>query len=205
MKKLLLLASMFAASAAYADITINLSAGELFESDGTTAFPMNGLLQLVVSTQDSLFTTPTPSSFTGGSADDMVLASFGANDFAGPGSAQAAITFALNSAITTGDPLLLRWWPTLTTASLSPGAGTSFGQFRTDAIENSSDISWNVPADGATDALNFVTMSYAGTEPDSAGIASMMTAAVPEPSTFALGALGVLGLVFLRRRRPAKS
>src|SRR6184192_1195960 len=125
----LLLASLTAS----ADVTINLGAAELFQSDGTTPIPAGSLLQLVASETDSTFTLPTPASFTGGSADDAVVASFASQangSFAGP------LVLTLSGSLTAGDPLMLRWWPTLTPGALSPGFSTAFGQFRTYAIEN---------------------------------------------------------------------
>lgn len=200
--RLSLLASLFIGSAAYADISINLLAGEMYTSDGTTPIPQGSLIQLIVSTQDTFFTPPSATSFTGGSSDDIVLASFGSNNFAGAGtgSASATITFSLNAAITTGDPLLLRWYPTLTTSSSAPGAGTTYGQFRTDAVENNSDIGWFVPADNGTYQLVFQTQSLGGSEPNTAGRAAFVVA-IPEPSSITLLGLGVAAVPFLRRRK----
>jgi hypothetical protein len=204
MKLLLALTALMLSSiSAFATITINLGAAELFQSDGTTPIPSGSLLQLVASTTDSVFTTPSPSSFTGGSADDVVVSSFGSNNNAGPGSFAGPIVFTLSGNLTAGDPLMLRWWPTLTTGSSSPGFSTPFGQFRTDAVENSSDTGWFVPADGSTISLNFLDIAGGGTEPNSAGAASFMTAAaIPEPSTLACLMLGG-GALFLAVRRRA--
>jgi hypothetical protein len=126
------------------------------------------------------------------------------------GSFRDAITITLDASGTaqgnldsyTNADLLLRWYPTLTLSSSVPGAGTTYGQFRTDAVENSSDIPWQVPSSGA-DNLNFLTVaSGVGTEPTSTGVASLVVAAVPEPSSLAaFGSLIVLGFAFLRRRR----
>src|SRR5881392_677407 len=182
----LLLASLTAS----ADVTINLGAAELFQSDGTTPIPLGSLLQLVASTTDSTFTLPTPASFTGGSADDLVVSSFASNNNAGSGSFSGPIVFTLSGNLNAGDPLMLRWWPTLTLASPSPGFSTPFGQFRTDAVENFSDTGWFVPADGSTISLNFLDTAGGGSEPNSAGTASFLTAAIPEPSTLASVVIG---------------
>ncbi len=186
--------------AASASVTINLGGAELFQTDGSTPIPTGSLIQLVASTTDNTFTSPSPASFTGGSADDIVLASFGSNDPAGPGSFLNSITFDLSGNLNAGDQLLLRWWPTLTTASSSPGFSTPFGQFRTDAVGSGSDIAWVVPTDGSTVQLNFFDQAFGGTELNSAGTASLMTAAaIPEPSSLALLGFGML-LVLTRRR-----
>ena len=186
---------------AYGSVTINLSAGELFQSDGTTPIPTGSLLQLVASTTDNVFTSPSPTSFTGGSADDQVVATFDSNDFLGPGSTISAISFSLGGNLNAGDELLLRWWPSLTIASSTPGSGTPFGQFRTDAVENGSDTGWFVPADGSTIALNFLDTAGGGSEPNSAGTASFTTA-VPEPSTLAVLLIGGILLAPRIRRGP---
>jgi hypothetical protein len=185
---------------ALGSVTINLGADKLFQSNGTTPIPQGALIQLVASTTDSTFTLPTASSFVGGSADDVVLASFGS----GPnGTVAQPIVFSLSSFanLTPGDPLMLRWWPTLTTSSVAPGF-TTFGQFRTDAVENFSNTGWFVPADGSTITLNFLDQAAMGSEPNSAGTASFTTgAAVPEPSTWAAAILVGGALVFHARRR----
>jgi PEP-CTERM motif len=187
------------AVAASATVTLNVGAEVLFQSDGTTPIPAGSLIQLLASTTDSVFTAPTPSSFIGGSADDVILESFAAPDNSGFAGDDIVVTLSGN--LNAGDPLLLRWWPTLTLASSTPGAGTPYGQFRTDVTENFSDSGWFIPSDGSVISLNFLDESSGiapNPEPDSAGTASFVV--VPEPSTFALGALGALGLVLVRRR-----
>src|SRR4051812_33252633 len=193
-------------ASARADVTITLSVGKLFTSNGAD-FPSGGLIQLVADTSQNGFTSPTAASFTGGSADDFLLASFGSNNFPGPGSAQTNVTFTLGqNGVTVADPLLLRWWPTLTTGATQPGGGTSFGEFRTNAIENGSTIAWAVPASDGNYDLNFITATYNGTEPDLAGRALFtVPAAIPEPSTLALALCGALGALPLIRRKLARA
>jgi hypothetical protein len=146
---------------ASASVTINLFAGELFQSDGVTPIPLNSLIQLVASTTDSTFSLPSTTSFTGGSADDLVIASFGSNNASGSGTVQQPVVYNYSGNFNAGDPLILRWWPSLTTGATSPGS-TTFGQFRTDSVENSSDIAWFAPADGSTEALNFADTAVSG-------------------------------------------
>ena len=196
--RLAVLALLISSISAHATITINLGADKLFQSNGTTPIPTGSLLQLVVSTTDNVFTAPTANSFVGNSADDIVLASFASQSngtFGGP------IVFSLSGNLNAGDQIMLRWFPTLTLASSSPGAGTSFGQFRTNNIENFSDIAWVVPADGSTVSLNFLDIAGGGSEPNSAGTASLLTAAIPEPSSVALAIFGGTSLILAVRRR----
>src|SRR4051794_18067021 len=203
MKKLLFLGLFFvSALCARADFAINLGAGMLYLPNGTTPQPTGTLVQLLASTTDNVFTLPTPGSFTGGSADDVVLASFTVGS---PGVVAQPITinFASFPNLTVGDFLLLRWYPTLPVGTASPAAGTPFGQFRVDIIENFSTISWQVPADGSINDLNFLTMSLGGTRPESDGRASLVVTAVPEPSSVALVGVAFAGLVGFARRRKA--
>ena len=199
MKKLLYLGLALLASAtfAHATITINLGAGNLYGTSTATLFPTGGLLQLIVSSTDNVFSAPVAGSYTGNSADDVILASF---TLASPGMFQQVINFALSGNIGPGDQILLRWFPTLTLANTTPPAGAPFGQFRTDLIENFSDISWNLPNDGAIVGLNFLTMALGGTRPEMDGVANMIVA-IPEPSTVALVGLSVIGLAVYSRRR----
>ena len=203
MKRLFLfgLALLASATMAHATITINLGGGNLYGTSTATLFPTGGLLQLIVSSTDNVFTAPVAGSYTGNSADDVVLASFVLNNGLGsPGTFAQAIIITLTGNINPGDQILLRWFPTLTLANTTPPAGAPFGQFRTDIIENFSDITWNLPNDGSLVALNFLTMAQGGTRAEIEGVANMIVA-VPEPSTVALVGLSVIGLAAYSRRR----
>lgn len=76
-----------------------------------------------------------------------------------------------------------------------PAAGTPFGQFRTDIVENSSDSGWFVPSDSSTIALNFLTTGRGGTRSEVEGAANLVV--IPEPSTYALLILGLAGALSL--------
>jgi hypothetical protein len=214
MKKTLLFAAaalgLMHAQSCATEVTLNLDAGQLLTS-GSVAIPDGCLIQLL-GDPSTTFGAPTASSFTGADPNEVVLASFAMNS----SSVGTAGDFLEPIVLTlTGDgvppdkgsDLLLRWYPTITyasyNASIGPEAGTSYGQFRTDAVEDGSDIAWVLPGSG-TVALNFLTVSQPnGTEPNSAGIAGMTVANVPEPGAFSLMgvALGIGGVALRRRHQ----
>src|SRR5262249_22178904 len=129
-----LVAVLLNATAPAATLVIDLFAGQLLKADASTPMPDGGLLQLVTSTTDNTFTAPTASSFTGASSDDMVVASYvmDHNSGGGFGDSLQQITLNYSGNFGAGDLLLLRWWPTLGGSATTPGAGTTYGQFRID-------------------------------------------------------------------------
>jgi hypothetical protein len=204
MKKLLatvVLAGIASASAHAAAITLNLSAGQLSQPNGQP-IPDGSLIQLVVSTQDASFSDPTALSFVGGSADDVVVASFAMNSASGgaPGVFSRPIVLEYNNLfdgknIGAGMPIMLRFWPTLTTSATNPGAGLgTVGQFRRDTVDDFSDINWTLPGAPSTRGLNALTATFGGNTPSSA------LTATPEPTAGAMLALGALSFALRRRR-----
>jgi len=211
-KPLLLVASILALITAqgHADtVTITLEAAQL-QTSGSAAIPNGALIELLGDTSTT-FGAPTASSFTGTDPNEAVLWSGTANSttLGIAGSFRDAITITLDASGTAqgslqsyvGADLLLRWYPTLTASSSTPGSGTTYGQFSTTAVENSSNIAWVVPSSGAYN-LNFVTSNEGGSEPSSAGVANLVIGAIPEPGTLSLmaGAFA-LGVSVLRRRK----
>ncbi len=189
-------------------VVITLEAAQLLTS-GSTAIPNGSLIELLADTS-STFGAPTAASFTGADANEVLLWSGTENSavLGVPGDFKQTITLTLNTSPTepfVGADLLLRWFPTLTASALDPGAGTSYGQFRTASVENGSNIGWLVPSSGDYN-LNFITASQAvgGTpEPNSAGVANLIVAAIPEPANLPVlaGAFAALAGVFALRRR----
>ncbi len=169
---------------ANASVTLSSTFGILYgDSSATDPLADGSLIQLIASTSGSSFSSPTAASFVSG--DDQIVSSFSfdSSTTGFPGAMLDTIIFDLTGGLATGNPLLLRWFPTLTTSSIAPGAGTLYGEFRTDEFIDDS-IAWFIPADSSTSNLNLLTGAVGGSLPESAGAASFVTA-VPEPSTTA--------------------
>jgi hypothetical protein len=190
-----------------AGVTINLTAGQLLQADGITAVPDGSLLQVIASTTDNTFTTPSAMSFTGGSSDDIIVASFvmDSSTTGIPGDLNTAFSLTYSGNFGSGDPLLLRWWPTRTASSGEPGNGAMFGQFRSDVPRDNTEVAWFAPPDNGTYNLSFLTASQGGNQPDSAGVADMAVSPIPEPAgwVFAVASSGVAALAILHRRKKA--
>lgn len=208
-----MLALMSARSHAQGTSSIILTSGSL-------AIPDGDLVQVLGDTT-STFGAPTPTSFEGTDPNEVLLASFAMNDTDTgiPGVFQGTITFNLGTGageIPAGSFLLLRWYPTLTTAATVPGANTPYGQFSSSTQEYPGDpnpqttIPWTVPSFGEFNYdVWFLTANEDSNGPsapvnppaNSAGLANY-TVAVPEPTTLSLmaGAFGI-GAMALRRRK----
>ena len=195
-------------SITHASVNIEIDAGLLETALGTSTIPANGLLQLITTPSGSPanFSAPTATSFTSG--DNVVLESFAANFKSSGVTGEIDNTFTItlqNTGASTpttfdqGDPLLLRWYPSLTTSSTAPGLGTTYGQFTSTTGETVGSVSgsaWATPADSQSITLLFITQNDGGSYANTLGQANNMVNAVPEPSTyFMVGfiALGVAG------------
>ncbi len=189
-----------------------IDAGSLQNATGTAAVPVGGLLQLIASPSGN-FTAPTSSSYISG--DNILLESQAMNYNVGIGETTNLFTLSLSGspyALTVGEKLLLRFYPSLTLASMpsAPTLGTSYGQVRSDTIEfgpaggDATETTWVVPASGRAD-LDYVTVSRGGTYDNSTAYAfGTVGVAVPEPSTTGLlGGLTIclVGLAKRCRRR----
>ena len=190
-----------------ATINIEVQAGVLTNITGTTNVPVGGLLELIATPSGSVsnFAAPTPDSFVSG--DNIVVASFamnyntgitGVTDNSFPLTLQNTLSPSSSTAFDQGDPLLLRWYPSLTMSSTSPGLGTTYGQFRTDATVDGGNA-WITPADGGTATLVLFTQSVGGSQVNSTGYASNVV--VPESSSGALILIISIGAACLRRGR----
>jgi hypothetical protein len=206
MKAFVLALSVLAASATIgrATVTINLGGGTLYDQNGTP-FSNSGVIMLVASTTDSIFSAPDPGAgLTAGSflaGDDVILASFAAGDN-GTFQQEVNINFSAFANLNAGDLLQLYWFPTLNNGINSTvGQNTPYGDYRTDQVSSGSDIAWVMPQDGSTSFLFFINQ---GTDSDSPipaseGVANLTT--VPEPSTTALFLGAISGAALWVRRR----
>jgi hypothetical protein len=202
-------ASIFQANAS---VTINLGMAEVFaDASATTPISSGGLVNLFAKTTGTWGTNLSSiasdfsnltSSFTPAGATLIGSYSSGVGAF-GP----EAVSFDLTGGLAQNQELLAVVYPTLTTSSSTPGIGTVGFVYRTAEVLNFSDIAWVIPADGSTVALNALTTGSGGTLANtdlSPGGAGGFTT-VPEPSTYALLALGGLALFFVARRRKLKA
>jgi hypothetical protein len=207
-------------SASHASVTINLGVGEIYSDPAATTLASSGALINVLAKTDgtswgsdtdiyNLFQPLTNSFVPTGSY--TLVQSFGSDNGAGPGTTFTPVNFSYSGAFTAGDQLLTVIYPTLTTAATSPGLGTLGLFYRTDLVLNGSDIAWVAPSDGSTVNLFATTTSVGGSlaantfapgdanQPGSGGGHGFTT--VPEPSTYALLALGAVALGVYRFRR----
>ena len=116
--------------------------------------------------------------------------------------------------LTAGEQILLRFYPSLTLASMpsAPTLATTYGQVRSSTVESSlgdgSETAWVVPASGTVD-FNYITVN----DPGAGGTYSNASAdatnfvgpglGVPEPSTYALMGCAASCLIGLRLRNKA--
>lgn len=197
MKKTLILATfLLSAASGWAQfVTLTFQMGILSDPNGIPV--ANGSLIQIIGSADTTFVSPTDTSFVGG--NDVILFS-GAFDNSGVGNTPGGMSLLLPSVSAANYYLQVRWFPTLTANSTTPGAGTAFGQYG-----YPDDINWIAPASGGLTTFTFLTATVGGNLADSAGQAMLSTAAVPEPSTYAQIALGIgaLGFFAYRRRKAA--
>jgi hypothetical protein len=162
--------------------TILADAGNLFDRFGTLA-PSNSVAVLVVDTGTNGFVDPRadfPLSLgaTWGSDDKIIglwdLTAIAA-DF-GDGQLLDQTVVAYTNGIAPGQRLQLYWFPSLTLASNTLGV-TSYGKY-TDTNNPTLDGSdaWQMPSSGMNANLRFWTTFWGGSNPETAGLATNLTA-----------------------------
>jgi hypothetical protein len=191
---------LLASSGRSQSVTLDFSAGRLYDSTGTL-LPDGTLVVLVADTLENGFGTLQAGTVDVGNflnGDNQVLARGAINGgFFGAGTARAS-TGPVDlesddfSQLSTDDPLAVIWFPGLDASSFSFTSGASYGLF--------TDVDWIIPAAGSTESFQFLTIARGGDYAETLGRANLI--AVPEPSACAaLAGLCALGLGLVRRRR----
>ncbi|MCH1506754.1 MAG: hypothetical protein L7V86_24475 [Verrucomicrobiales bacterium] len=142
--------------------TFNLAGDWLADEQGTQGIPNGSLIMLIASTKDGEFSAPSSAGYVRPDSDDIVIGTFTANDASGllnrgsyTGTIQANYGDASNGLheFDAGDPLLIRWFPTLTNDNLEnvPTGAVPYGEFRSDNVLAGSNSAWIAPdSNGAT-------------------------------------------------------
>jgi len=218
MKKLSLsvLAVLAAIQLTNASVTINIGMGEMFANGSTLGgyFPLGGRINFLAlesgswSNQTTTFSNLTSSFVPTGS---VLLGSVYNDNSGGFGLTGGQISFSYSGNLNAGDEIIAVAYPTLTISSTSPGNNTKGFYFRTSSVIDGSDIAWVAPSDGSNVALYAYTINQGGTLSNSTFTAGSGAAGgggfttVPEPSTYALLAVGAVGLFLSFRRRKVQS
>jgi PKD repeat protein/endonuclease/exonuclease/phosphatase family metal-dependent hydrolase len=162
-------------------LTILADAGNLFGSTTNNLAPTNSVAVLVADTGNNGFTEPQASFPLGLGAtwgtDDKVIGLWDLSACnCGDGELYDQTVVAYTNGIAPGQKLQLYWFPSLTLASNTLGV-TSYGKY-TDTNSpplNGSDA-WQMPAGGTNVYLKFYTTFWGGSNPETAGLATLLTA-----------------------------
>ena len=146
--------------------TFNLAGDWLADEKGVQGIPNGSLIMLIASTKDGKFSSPSASGFVAPGSDDVVIGTFTANDASGllnRGSYTGTVKANYGdesrglAEFDAGDPLLIRWFPTLTQDALEsmPTGAIPYGEFRSDDVLPGSDSEWVSPSsNGSTVSLS---------------------------------------------------
>jgi len=217
MKKLLALLFLAIATPAFADFTIILDAGKLRLS-AATPMPAGSVLVLVAAGGDGSFSN----SLAAGqyvSGNDILLSQItvpnSAVGFNTSGGADETLnTITINTtnfpSLAVGDLLALRWFPQISlsqfNAGTTPVTGNNFGTYNPLFWGNGTNNpdggnTWSVPNGGAPINLNFFTTDSGGGGSQAPAEGYAQFTVVPEPSSFVLVGVSLLGAAGFRLRK----
>ncbi|MFT5405028.1 MAG: hypothetical protein ACI9DF_003874 [Verrucomicrobiales bacterium] len=164
-------------------VTFNVAGDWLADENGVQAIPNGSLIMLVASTKDAEFSSPSSAGFVAPGSDDVILGTIIAMDGNGNlnrGSYAATIQANFNDTANgladfdAGDPVMLRWFPTLTKGSLEqmPSGPVPYGEFRSDETLLGSTTGWFTPgSNSAKISLSIVAASAGSRYNPKGGIA----------------------------------
>ena len=165
--------------------TILVDAGNLFAGTTNDLAPSNSIAVLVVDTGNNGFVDPQPSfPLSPGAAwgtDDRIVGLWDLSNAAaefGDGQLFDQAIVAYTNGIARGQKLQLYWFPSLTLASNTVGV-TYYGKY-TDTNNPALDGSdlWQMPRGGSFSHLKFWTEFWTGSNPETAGLATLFTGAL---------------------------
>lgn len=166
---------------ASASVNIEVVAADLQDRSGTL-MPVSGVAALVADTGTNGFTDPQPSFQLSAGAtwgvDDKVLSVWDLSGTGTPGFLDGfTVISAYSGALAQGQRVQLYWFPSLTLASNTVGA-TYYGKYTdTNSPPLDGGDAWVLPADGSSVSLVFITQSEGGSNPDTAGRATLFAGA----------------------------
>ncbi len=149
-------------------VTFNLAGDWLADEEGVQGIPNGSLIMLIASTEDAEFSPPGEHGLIDPESDDVILGSFSASDDNGRanrGSYAATVQANFGDSaqglehFDGGDPLLIRWFPTLKSIEFDTSSDSviPYGEFRSDEVLLGSNATWITPgSNSATINLSIV-------------------------------------------------
>lgn len=164
--------------------TFNLAGDWLADESGVQGIPNGSLIMLIASTKDGDFSAPTASGYVAPGSDDVIIGAFTANDAGGllnqgsyTGSLRANYGDSSNglAEFDAGDPLIIRWFPTLTSADLEeiPTGAVPYGEFRSSEVLPGSDTGWIAPSSNQSTVSLSISASSVGNRYDPKGAVAL--------------------------------
>lgn len=164
--------------------TLNLAGDWLADEKGVRGIPNGSLIMLVASTKDGDFSVPSSRGYVAPGSDDVVLGTFTADDgdgFINRGSYSETLRANYGDAanglaeFNAGDPLIIRWFPTLTQADLNsfPSGAVPYGEFRSNDVLPGSDTAWVAPGSNQSTVSLSIAASALGNRYDPKGVITL--------------------------------